>query len=134
MKKLLICVLAIFLLPSLFGCNGFGGDWEYPLPNGYAIWRVNTRCIHCNKQNPSGGRTPVLDLYVAAFCHDDRYVGLQCVDVPEDVQTEIDTANPDYYLLDTLTGQLSGPMDAEDFPLSLTWLTTKPAPEGAEFS
>lgn len=138
MKKLL-CILPILGM-LLSGCLGPGtSDWSYALPNGYEIWRVNSRSIHCLKVKGSGG-TAVLDQYVSAFSYGQQYVGLQCVAVPEDLNETIDTSDPTYYLLDTSTGSVTGPYTQEEYAAETgelesmcDWIPTRPAPEGANY-
>ena len=92
MKKLLLTITAILIfLFSATGCIGPGtGDWEYELPNGYAVWHINMECIQIVVVNydangkKTGGASNALptsgsESTVVQFCHDDRYVGAQVI-------------------------------------------------------
>ncbi len=136
-KAALLCLALAFLLA---GCIGPGAsDWRYELPNDYEIWRINSRSIRCIRAEGNQG-SHVLDGYVSAFCYDERNVGLQCVSVSEDLQEEIDTSAPDYYLLDTQTGELSGPWSLAEWEGNAAglaelcpWKATNPAPKGTKY-
>ncbi len=105
-------------------------NWSYTLPNGYAIWSLTSRQVLCVRQEANGQTfQQVSPLYVAYFCYDGQYVGLQCVEVPENKRESIDLSDPAYYLLDTATGQLSEPMTKEEFPLQTEdWIYTRQDP------
>lgn len=141
---------AILLLSILAACSFAdsaeevgNSDWSYDLPNDYAIWHVNSRNIVCGKKRTPHSISDVGGTYVTQFCYNSQYVCLQCADVPSDLSEEIDTSNPDYYIIDTNTDAVNGPLKKEAFeelldsmdPEEFTpWIQTKPMPMDARFS
>ncbi len=141
--KVIMCVICMFTLLFLTSCMAFS-DWEYDMQNGYAIWRVNSHCIVCGKIDGPNSIDDVGGDYVARFYYNSRYIFLYCVDVPEDVHEEVDFGdpNPDFYIIDVETDEVTGPLTYEKFDSSLAytleenetlaWINTTPRPEGAE--
>lgn len=77
------------------------------------------------------------------FCYNYQYICLQCVNVPDDLSEEVDTSNLDYYIIDTVTDAVNGPLNKEAFEKMLEsidleeftpWIMTKPMPVDAQFS
>ncbi len=133
-----LLIYGLVLLVAMSG-QSMTGDWSYELPNDYAIWRINSRRIVVGIEKGSS-LDAVLDRYICAFCYNGDYIGLQCVDVPEDLKEEIDTSNPDYYLIDMGSRTVGGPMTLEAYQKAVQaiadmtdWISTVPAPAGAEF-
>lgn len=140
--KSLLCIFCILALIFFSGCGL--GDWGYDMQNGYSIWRVNSRSIVCGKNSGPNSIDRVVDDYVARFYYNSRYIFLYCVDVPEDVQEDVDSSdpNPDFYIIDVTTDEVTGPLTYEEFDdllvyilgenEALSWINTTPRPEGAE--
>ena len=142
MKKrtitILLCLLLCFPLGACFpGLQ----DWRYPLPNSYAIWRVNSQCIVFGKESDHSLSNDV-DSYVFAFCYNERYVGLKRLEEKLLPDVPVSAETIDYYLVDTQSGKISGPMTESDYVEKLNalgvedlcgWIDTYPAPDGAVF-
>lgn len=144
----LLCVLIGWALTR---CGAFGpgaGDWSYALPNGYAIWRINSQSIVCGKEEKAEGGGAVLSEqvggdYIVQFCVAESFVCLQSVDPPQrELVESIDTSHPDYYILNTQTGESFGPLTEAEFrqkteALGLgelsVWTATKPTPQGVQW-
>ena len=130
--------LAVMLTAVLLaGCTGFGpglGDWKYPLPNNYSIWRINGQSIvfgiesdHVLEETITG--------YVAAFCYGERFVGLQ-------VRETYSARAATFWLADTETGETQSAENVRAFHRLCKscgandlcdWLETDSAPDGAKF-
>ena len=148
-RHIIIFVLAIAVFLSAcssdFSNTQIGNnDWEYDMQNGYEIWHVNSRSIVCGKRNTANSLSTVGGDYVAKFYYNTQYVFLQCVDVPEDINEEINYSNPLLYIIDTKTDTVTGPLSKQEFEEastnaigikeSIVWIDTNPRPEGAKFS
>ncbi len=118
-KGMLLAVCLIFLL--LTACVDGRGDWAYDLPNGYQVFRVNSKQIkltgpdHC--VTGQDGKTWITEDYigsfVSAFCYDERYVGVQQINASLNAPLSLPDrliSEPWFYLLDTSTGAVIGPM------------------------
>ncbi len=143
-KSIMICIILsfCFFAASCFYClvPSPNNDWRYKLPNNYEIWRVNSREIVLGELESEYSLATVVDEYISEFCYNERYVCVKRVDVPEDLNEEIDTSNPEYYIVDTAEDIPYGPYDINEFydkkeELQITglssWIATKPRPEGA---
>lgn len=117
-KGLLAVCLAFLLLTA---CVDGRGDWAYDLPNGYQVFRVNSKQIkltgpdHC--VTGQDGKTWITEDYigsfVSAFCYDERYVGVQQINASLNAPLSLPDrliSEPWFYLLDTSTGAVIGPM------------------------
>ena len=144
MKKWFVCFVMLLCGMVLAACVGPGrNDWQYNLPNAYCIQYINSRDILLKDTDArSSSSSIVIDRYVTAFCYNDRFVGLQCVDVPQDAAEEIDRTHPDFYLVDTQDDAVYGPFTEEVYRQTLEalkasemceWIATVPAPENAVF-
>lgn len=139
----IIFVLLLGLLPVGVGPGGMG-DWTYDrLPNGYEIWRLNSRDIQLVKD---GGSTRILDRYILEFCYNDSYIGIKHISSDEMLSqgqagiANMDTSNPEYYLIDTQIDAVFGPYTADDYQNQIAilqiqdlcgWIPTVPTPDGA---
>ena len=138
-------VLLIILAFILTGCGL--GDWNYDLPNGYAIWRINSQDIALVKLENEYSGTCVIDRYILEFCYNDTYIGIKRLMVDEsipyqDVNIEtMDHSNPSYYLVNTLEDKVMGPYTAEEYDDQIKamgvetmcdWIKTVPKPDGAK--
>ncbi len=139
-RKVLPYILS-YAVVFLFAVSGksMTGDWFYDLPNDYAIWRVNSREILVGVESEHS-LEHTLERYVSSFCYNGQWIGLQCVDVPEDLQEEINFSQPDYYLINMYTHEITGPMTLEayreatvNFADMTDWIATVPAPDGAKY-
>lgn len=140
----LLLLLLLRLLPVGIGPGGMG-DWAYDrLPNGYEIWRLNSSNIQVVKES---GSIIILDGYVLEFCCNDSYIGIKHISTDEMISQkqadtkDLDTSNPEYYLIDAQNDAVYGPFTANDYQNQLEicqiqnmcdWIPTVPAPDGAK--
>lgn len=140
---LLFFSLLLELLPVGFGPGGMG-DWAYDrLPNGYEIWRLNSSNIQVVK----GNGTIILDGYVLEFCYNESFIGIKHISTDEgnsrgQADTKnMDTSNPDFYLIDAQNDAVYGPLTADDYQKQLEtrqiqdmcgWIPTVSTPDGAK--
>ena len=81
----LLCALLIqaFLFWMMTHGLGGSGDWAYTdLPGEYEIWRINGEDISLIKKTSEYGGDNIVGPYIAAFCRDRRYIGLQRTEGP----------------------------------------------------
>lgn len=111
------CLICATLVTALVGCGGVG-DWTCSnLPGNYEIWRINSRSvILClpDETYPTQAKT-VVDAYVFEVAYNDAFIFAKRANVPEDLDTEIDTSTPDYYIVEIETGKRYGPFSEEAF-------------------
>lgn len=136
----LLCALLfqLFLLWMMTHGLGGSGDWAYSdLPGEYEIWRINSKDISLIKKASENAGDYIVGPYIAAFCRDQRYIGLQRTEGPAgDTQEE---AAPEYFIVDSSDGAVCGPFSAEEYAAQCEalgfrpddWIPTVPAPEGA---
>lgn len=121
-------------------------DWGYPLPNNYEISRINSNAIVLNKtvgQSYNG----VIDRYIQSFCYNDRYIGIEHLrelinpEEPDELYPELDTAHPEYYLIDSEQDVIYGPYTKDEYVKQMEdlhiskmgeWIPTVPKPEGVK--
>lgn len=100
----------------LFNLTACGlGDWGYELPGGYEIERLNSVDIVFTKNGSF-----VVERYIISFCFEERYIGLQRYPVngPYDADfdiREVDTSNPEFYLVDSRADIVYGPLTREEY-------------------
>lgn len=142
-KRFIVAVVVIATIITLFaGCAGLS-DWAYPLPYGYEIWRINSERIVLVKNQGETSDTVIED-YIISFCHNECYIGIQNISLRTGQSSEsigqIDTSNPDYYLVDAASDEVFGPYTAEEYKTKKqdlntgelgTWIDTSTRPEGA---
>ena len=168
MKKLFLIVIC-FIVVLLSSCGL--GDWEFYLPNGYEIWRINSNsiCLEVSEVYEKDGEkiektTTVLDGYIRRFCYGERYVGIQFydylyqteeheekfyhnpehakipIDNDKDIGKQFDKFTPDFYIVDTESGELFGPLTELEYyekleEIGITdmceWIPTSPTPKDA---
>ena len=168
MKKLFLIVMC-FIVISLSSCGL--GDWEFYLPNGYEIWRINseTICLEVSEKYEIDGEkfektTTVLDGYIRRFCYGERYVGIQFydylyqtevheetfyhnpehakikIDTDKDIGKQFDKFTPDFYIVDTNSKEVIGPLTDTEYYETLEkigiidmceWIPTSPTPKDA---
>ena len=142
MKKWPVVLVFLMLSFLLNGCVGAGlGDWSYPLPNGHAVWRVNSQCIVFGRESGHSLSNDV-DSYIFAFCFNTRYVGLKRLEAKPLPDVPVSADNIEYYLADTQSEQIIGPLSENDYREKLAalgindlcgWIETCPAPDGAVY-
>lgn len=128
MKKLFIAILCImFLILTLSGCFGLGGsgDWIYPLPNGYIVLRVNAVDIIIGKQEDAYSVDEVVPRHVAGISFNERFIGVERLPIEGGIDANYheamtlienrDIKSFEYYLIDTKTEIVFGPLDAASF-------------------
>lgn len=115
-KVIFLCLLVILLT----ACSDGRGDWTYALPNDYEVFLVNSETIvitgpfHTVVQEEGSVYTNYyINNYVSAFCYNERYVGAQQINVRIN-QPDRPIHQPWFYLLDTITGTVIGPLESED--------------------
>ena len=158
MKKLFLIVMC-FIVISLSSCGL--GDWEFYLPNGYEIWRINseTICLEVSEKYEIDGEkfektTTVLRGYIRRFCYGERYVGVQFydylyqtevheetqIDTDKDIGKQFDKFTPDFYIVDTNSKEVIGPLTDTEYYETLEkigiidmceWIPTSPTPKDA---
>ncbi len=89
----------------------------------------------------------VIDRYVQAFCYNDRYIGLEHLrelvdpEEPDELYPELDTSNPEYYLIDSEQDVIYGLYTKDEYMKQMKelhisemgeWIPTVPKPEGAK--
>lgn len=141
--QLILCIVIIFLLTS---CGL--GDWDYELPNGYSIWRINSQSIKLVKLENEYSAHTVVDRYVLEFCYNESYIGIKRLMIDENIPYEdvdieaMDHSNPSYYLIDTQKDIVMGPYTEEEYETQMIaqevetmcdWIKTVPAPKGAKY-
>ena len=142
-RKALVLVEVVLLVLFLAACPGLS-DWEYALPNGYEIIRVNSQAIVFGKI-VEGSFDQLINRYILAFCFNEQYIWLQRYPVDPNRPWEdhlyiheVDTTNPEYYLVDTVTEDIYGPYTMEEYgqkieDLCVTnmseWIVTETKPE-----
>ena len=111
-RFLIFVILIILICFSLSSCSFLGqeihfysSEWEYDLPNGYALWYINRYRISCVERTEDPGQAhPVVPGLILEFCYDKRYVYIKrarefsFIDTPYE---EIDRTDPDYFIVDT---------------------------------
>ena len=137
-----VCVILLCSCDLVDYDNQSGNnDWSYELPNDYVIWHINSRKIVCGKQSTENSITNIVGSYIIKFCYNDQYVCVQCVDVPNDLLENINESSPQFYIIDTISEDVKGPLLENEFEEMLnvlkvdnfsTWIKTKPKPDGAK--
>jgi hypothetical protein len=144
MKRFLCVIVACLLLLNLSACGL--SDWSYELlPGDYEIWRVNSKRIILGRTSEFG-LTKVAETYVYAFCYNDRFIGIHGLDTgDDDLPASVDIReeykdHAEYFLVDTQTHEVYGPMVLEMYNEMIAllqtgtmgdWIATRPMPEGA---
>lgn len=129
-----LVILSLSLLLS--ACSG-AADWRYDeLPGDYEIWRTSSESISlCQASEDEPCAQIIVYPYVDQIAFNERYIAVQQLKPTnsDDLKKSRDDWKRVYYLLDTETGDLLGPLDeaafqdacekidAEDFP---QWIKT----------
>ncbi len=138
-RFVVVSIVIAMMLPLLAGCAGLS-DWAYVLPYDYEIWRINSERIVLMKNQGETSDTVIND-YIAYFCYNERYIGIQNASVQtSENMVEIDTSNSDYYLVDAANDEVFGPYTLEEYEAEKQdlnigemggWIDTSTWPEGA---
>ena len=152
LKRLSFGLIAILLI-LLSGCLSVPGscvsdlsvpgpgrnDWEYKLPNHYAIWHINGEEIACGVETEQGTLINTISYYVKAFWNNDNTLCLKCVLTREDMKKEGEDLVFEYYVVSFENGnvtRLEGEDEDEVFAMvgsRFEWTPTIPAPEGCVY-
>ncbi len=125
--------VAITFAILLFSVGPGPSDWEYVLPNGYELWKLNSNEIVINDMEDSTTEIGIPS-FIKEFSYDERYVFTRNVESISN-NNIFDEA---YYVLDTEKDQVYGPFDGieelktqcENLRLELPqkWYRTYPDP------
>ena len=124
---ILLCV--VMLCFFLSGCSslllsfGGNGDWDFALPNGYEIIRINGYDIILGKEMTESSSSYVIERYVVAFSYADSYVGICRLPIPEraelqDIKQSLEKAQISdylYYIVQTESDSILGPYTYEAY-------------------
>lgn len=94
MKKTLL-VASLLILFCMNSCAGIS-DWDYSLPGGYAIWRINSSRIVIRNIDAKKDIDEISG-FIKEFSYDSRYVFTRNVDSIEDNNI----FREKYYIFDT---------------------------------
>lgn len=124
------CTTLAILLSSI----GPGSlDWEYKLPNGYEMWRINSNNIVIQYTDDSANKDAIPS-FIKEFSYDKRYVFSRNINniSNNDIFEEV------YYILDTEKNKVLGPWGSIEelksqcvelgIELPLKWYRTSPDP------
>lgn len=121
----LIFTLCLIIFLFLTGCGT--EDYEYKLPNGFRICRINNETITLNAEKSiyeytnddglKGLSSFAVESYIHEFCYNEQYVAVKWFD-PEKIDFEDidsnDFSSPLYYLVDTLATDVFGPYQTQN--------------------
>lgn len=117
-------------------------DWTVSLPNGYAIWRINSEQIILVKAAAEGGYDTVVDTYINAYFCDTRYIGLWCAAGGSEDLLGVAPEQDRYYLVDTQDDLRCGPLSYSEYTSLCdkhalfgfdAWTKTNPVPPDAAY-
>lgn len=123
----LLCVVMLCLFLS--GCTslllsfGGSGDWDFALPNGYEIIRINGYDIILGREMTESSSSYVIERYIVAFSYADSHVGICRLPIPEgtelqDIKQSLENAQSSdylYYIVQTETDSILGPYTFEAY-------------------
>lgn len=113
---LLVCLFAHFNNGTL----SKGKDWIYYLPAGYEVWHINAHEIILNKRTQDGQLLTVLDQFILEFGYNYNYIGVKQVNIPRNINSDVDGSIPSYYIIEANSGNISGPMDEIEFNATIS--------------
>ena len=149
-RKSIIILLLVCITVSFNACGV--GDYEYVMPNGYRIVKVNNerivlsaeKCIYefTTKNGNKGLTSCAVENYINEFCYNEQYIAVKQFD-PEKLDFENfelnDFSNPTYYLVDTVSTNIYGPYKSqEEFDFACNelnvvglgeWISTRSNPQ-----
>ncbi|MBQ7788039.1 MAG: DUF3997 domain-containing protein [Clostridia bacterium] len=127
----------------MISCAGLG-DWEYELPNGYSIIRLNASTIIIGSDYKGYESSIIFERYITSFAYNEQYVCARRLDVPEnyffDDIMNMDFEEAEYLIIDTISHEIHSSLSKEEYQslckeLNITglcdWIDTYPDPEGA---
>ncbi len=111
--------LSIFLLAfATLGCGGFGLAYEENLTGPYAVWATDTNSqaaiVQRDEDPDSSSATTVIDSMVFAYGWNKNFIIAKQHPNPENL-TNIDISITHWFILETATGQVHGPLTEEAF-------------------
>lgn len=122
-KRSCIILLSMLTAISLFGCAGLA-DYNTKLGGGYELWRVNSwEIVICrvDPQRPALGDS-VIEAFVSEVAFNHQYIFARQLVLDRENSPPVDLdGEPVYYIITLASGEISGPMTAEEF---LQWRTT----------
>ena len=115
-------IFALYFVIIMFLTRCGNGDYEYKLPNGFRICRINSETITLNAEKciyeytsdegSKGLSSIAVESYINEFCYNEQYVAVKQFD-PKNINFEDIDSNdfsyPLYYLVDTITTDVFGP-------------------------
>lgn len=126
-RLLIVTILFVLIASMLFsGCSEelltrfFGnptGDWDLELLNDYYLIRVNSHCKKIARSTEYSDKYVIRDnLYVTDYQVSDPYIYVCGIRTRESFisDEELTTNYRWYYLVDTVSGEVSGPFDSKE--------------------
>lgn len=130
-----ICALLFaFTIYIMYSFGPASTDWEYILPNYYAVTHVNCSSVDFIKSDEDmGGGSIEIERYIIEFCHNDSFIGLKRFPLPfnhdEDPEREkaffggeigghdyhYEESDLEYYLVDAFADKIYGPYTAKEY-------------------
>ena len=111
MKRKMIAFL--LLIAFSFAVCGCQGDWRYDLMGGYAITRIDSKCISLVHYEEADGPGSYVseNFFVTDFCRNQRFIGVQGIPTADTFATDEELAQTErcFYLVDTMDGKIYGP-------------------------
>ncbi|MBR5219016.1 MAG: hypothetical protein IKV89_04725, partial [Clostridia bacterium] len=109
MKRIVVLFSVVLLLFSLCAC---GSDWSFELINGYSIERINSHSIILKKD----GQYVITNFFVTSFQIHEPFVCIKGIKTlnrsatEEEIRARVTVC----YLINTETGELTGPYENEE--------------------
>lgn len=111
----LFAILSLLLLP-LSGCFWGLSDFHAPMTGGYSLWRTSGLSIDITPDAGWGEGDPIIPTMVIECNHDSRFIVAKRQGIkgqfPDD---EPDPSVIDYWILDTKTPEVHGPLTSDQF-------------------
>lgn len=115
--------ICIFLMTIfLSSCHSLVADWEYKLPNGYQVVRVNSVSVVFGKVVDESFEQKI-DRYITEFCYNESYIGIKHLpmyNIESHSLFEIkdfDLSNVDFYIIDSAKDIQYGPYSSSEYLL-----------------
>ena len=114
MKRKMVALLLLIAL-ALCGCQG---DWRYDLIDGYAITRVNSKCISLvyYEEADGSGSYVIRNFFVTDFCMNRDFIAVQGIPTAADFATDEELAETErfIYLVGITDGTVYGPYSNQE--------------------
>jgi len=135
-----VTVLVIIVV-SFTSCSGLN-DWEYSLPGGYAVIKINSQNVVFSKVESDG--TILLSRFITDFCYNDSYIALKRIPMDNIDRNEMididsyDLSMIEYYLVNIESDELLGPFNFDEYTEKIVefkvgelceWTNTKSRPK-----